>query len=203
MSSPLHSRVNSPLPSPSLQHSRAASLSHLRPSTPSHSPLLRSVSAGASKSKAALTKETVEATTMTSTLFAVVTPALRICLTFAYAVQYGLTLAISFLLSNGLLASRQFLIHGKYTTIFLALRSYYLAQLIAISAYYIAKKATIKGWRTGVVVMKEAYRRSEPARQRLFFEFMLLLFHPAPMIMLIFWPGWVVVGGVYVWWTYC
>ena len=203
--SSLHSRVNSPLPSPSIQHSRAASLSHLRPSTPSHSPLLRSISAGAlrSPSKAPLTKETLETTSVANTFFSVATPALRICLNFAYVIQYGLTLSLSFLLSNGFLATKHFLTHSKYTLIFLGLRGYYLSQLIATSAYYITKEACIRGWRTSVAVTKEAYRRTEPARQRLFFEFMLLLFHPAPMIMLIFWPGWVVVGGVYVWWVYC
>lgn len=205
MSSPLHSRANTPLPSPSLLRSAAMSSSNLRPNTPSHSPLLRSISAGASRSpsKAPLTRETVEATSIASTLLAAATPALRICLNFAYAIQYSLTLTLSFLLSNGFYASKHFIIHAKYTTIFLALRGYYLAQLIATAAYYITKEACLRGWRTSVVVLKEAYRRSEPARQRLFFEFMLLLFHPAPMVMLIFWPGWILVGAGYVWWTYC
>ena len=205
MSSPLHSRVNTPLPSPSLQHMRASSLSHLRPGPPSHSPLLRSISAGASRSssKAPFTKETVDAASVASTLFAVAAPALRICLNFAYAIQYGLTLILSFLLSNGFLATKHFLTHSKYTLIFLGLRGYYLSQLIATAAYYITKEAAVRSWRTSIAVTKEAYRRSEPARQRLFFEFMLLLFHPAPMIMLIFWPGWILVGAGYVWWTYC
>lgn len=195
MSSPMlnsHKPLNplSPLASPS----------PLRAQAPS--PLLRSISASASKSSLP-SKDVAEAQSFATTLLSITTPALRIVYDFTVSIQYALTIVLSFLLANGLLAANHFLINLKYTLIFLGLRTYYLSQLIATAAYYITKEACIRGAKTSVVVTKEAYRRSEPARQRIFFEFMLLLFHPAPMIMLIFWPGWVIVGAVYVWWAYC
>ena len=40
-------------------------------------------------------------------------------------------------------------------------------------------------------------QRYEKMRDAVFYEFMLLLFQPAPLLLIVMWPGWVLVGALW------
>ncbi|KAI5840766.1 hypothetical protein DFP73DRAFT_174550 [Morchella snyderi] len=50
-------------------------------------------------------------------------------------------------------------------------------------------------WATRVLAQR--WRRLKDA---LFYEMMLLLLQPNPVVLLLMWPGWIVVVGAWLWW---
>lgn len=154
-----------------------------------------------------------------TSLLSIVTPALCICFDLAYSIQYLLTAIVSFLLAHGLYAakvlavnsyhaSRIFLINAWRTLAFLAVKLFYASEIIIINAFMVSKVVTTKtaqnssallahGMVAASFAVKNIWKRTEKARARIFFEFMVWLLHPSPVVLLIFWPGWIfVIMGV-------
>jgi len=168
---------------------------------------------------------TASPTDFKASLFSIITPALRICFDFAYSIQYLLTLTVSFLLSHGLYASkaiavnfyhasRIFLVNLQHTLVFLSINIFYASEIIISKSLEILRLLAIKGTQHGNTMLargmvtaafaaRNLWKRTEKARARIFFEFMVWILHPSPLIMLVFWPGWIFVFGGYVYLYYC
>lgn len=120
-------------------------------------------------------------TMSTSRLLAIVNPALSTTLLFFSYLQlflrsYPVATAV-LLLSHTFKITRALMWHS-----------------IAIS--YLLLKNTI---RTTMHIITEVYTRSEPARQKLFFEFMVFILNPGlghGLCVILFWPGWLVLWPV-------
>jgi hypothetical protein len=63
--------------------------------------------------------------------------------------------------------------------------------------------ATAMGWGSGSGAVRRAWKRTERARARVFFEFMVWLLHPSPLVLFIFWPGWIFVFMGMGYYYYC
>lgn len=77
-----------------------------------------------------------------------------------------------------------------YTTKLLLLNALYASRLLGFNLL-IAFKLVAWG------VASTVWKRTEKARRKLFFEFMVWILNPNAVALLIFWPGWIVLGGIY------
>jgi hypothetical protein len=50
-----------------------------------------------------------------------------------------------------------------------------------------------------LTLLQRAWRRTEKFRDRCFYDFVVLLVNPYVVALVLFWPGWIVVGVV--WWA--
>lgn len=77
-----------------------------------------------------------------------------------------------------------------YTTKLLLLNALHASELLVFNLFLASK---VVAWRLASMIWK----RSEKARRKLLFEFMLWVMNPNAMALLIFWPGWIVLAGIY------
>jgi hypothetical protein len=99
------------------------------------------------------------------------------------------------------------------TTLFLFLRTYVLSLLILRQTFYALHLLFIKSYhyvsdQLGPVVRageRQGWKATKRFRNKLFFEFMVFVLGPGgnSVLLLVFWPGWIVVGcGVVgIWWA--
>jgi hypothetical protein len=77
-----------------------------------------------------------------------------------------------------------------YTTKLLLLNAVYASKLLAINLLIASK---VVAWGLASTIWKW----TEKIRRKLFFEFMIWILNPNAVILFIFWPGWIVLGGIY------
>ncbi|KAG9233097.1 hypothetical protein BJ875DRAFT_58687 [Amylocarpus encephaloides] len=94
------------------------------------------------------------------------------------------------------------------TTLFLLLRVYILSHLILLHSYYTLAILAIQSYYASVVLLRQgwwlskggarwAWRGSGGLRKKLWFEFAtFVLGNGNGILLIVFWPGWIVVGGV-------
>lgn len=160
-----------------------------------------------------------------TSFLSIITPALRFSFDLAYTTQLLFTLVLSFLLSHGLYAtkalavnayhaSRIFLINAWLTFVFVGINLFYASRVVGIKTLQALGVATVFGWRNGSAMsghgwvaaslaVKRAWKRTERARARVFFDFMVWLLHPSPLVLFIFWPGWIFVFMGVGYYYYC
>lgn len=160
-----------------------------------------------------------------TSFLSIITPALRFCFDLAYTTQLFFTIAVSFLLAHGLYAtkalavnayhaSRIFVINAWHTLVFVGINLFFASRVVGIKTLQALGVATVFGWRSGSVVsghgwaaastaVKRGWKRTERARARMFFDFMVWLLHPSPLVLFIFWPGWIFVFMGMGYYYYC
>lgn len=82
------------------------------------------------------------------------------------------------------------------TMLYILLRLQTILSIVVRQVFYTVRHA----WRTGKAVVRHAWKKTEKARDRVFFEFMVWILNPHAVALLVFWPGWIVIGGLWVWW---
>ena len=89
-----------------------------------------------------------------------------------------------FLASRASMLSLQLLKQISYASLVLALRIYYTVSMILAELWTRGSRAVEMGWKA-----------SEPLRQKLFFEFMVFVLGGGyGLLLIVLWPGWIVVG---------
>lgn len=70
------------------------------------------------------------------------------------------------------------------------------------SAAAIAATRHAAVWLGGMLVtaLLEVRNRVREVKDKVFYEFAWLLFSPCPLLLVLLWPGWILVGGLWVWW---
>lgn len=93
------------------------------------------------------------------------------------------------------------------TTLFLLFRAYFLSAMILRQSFYVSQILLLKSHYTSCLVsrqlfivskhgMKTGWKATENFRNRLLFEFMVwILGGGNSVILVVFWPGWIVIGG--------
>jgi hypothetical protein len=93
------------------------------------------------------------------------------------------------------------------TTVFLLFRAYLLSDLLLRQSFYACEILLAQSWYASGIVAKQlflaskqslrlAWRATATLRKKLFFEFMVFMLGAGgnSIILLVFWPGWLVVG---------
>ncbi|ELR09825.1 hypothetical protein GMDG_04308 [Pseudogymnoascus destructans 20631-21] len=131
-----------------------------------------------------------------TSFLSIITPALRFSFDLAYTTQLLFTIALSFLLAHGLYAtkvlavnayhaSRIFLINAWHTLVFVAINLFFASRVVGIKTLQALGVATVfslrsgsavsgHGWVAASTALKMAWKKTERARARMFFEFMTL-----------------------------
>ena len=86
------------------------------------------------------------------------------------------------------------------TTLFVFLRCYLLSAVVLRQSYYATQVLAIQGYYALSMVTRHAlsmgWKATEPIRKKLFFEFaVFILGNGNGLLLLMFWPGWLVIGG--------
>lgn len=91
------------------------------------------------------------------------------------------------LLQQSLYASALLLRQSYYTSLILSRQGYYGSLLLAKQTYWLGRIATRRGW-----------KGTEKLRNKLFFELAVFVLGTSGngVLLLMFWPGWIVIGGV-------
>ncbi|OBT68542.1 hypothetical protein VE03_01692 [Pseudogymnoascus sp. 23342-1-I1] len=198
-------------PSPSL-HQRTKYPSTTTTTTTSSSPLTPTASPMSVLQPSHNT--TASPTSWRISLLSIITPALRFSLSLAYTTQLLLTLTLSFLLSHGLYASKALAVNAYHASRIFVINAWHTAVFVGINLFYASRAAALLGLRSGWAVgghgwvvardgVRGAWKRTERARARVFFEFMVWLLHPSPLVLFIFWPGWIFVFMGVGYYYYC
>lgn len=82
------------------------------------------------------------------------------------------------------------------TVLYILLRLQSLLSIVLRQVFYTVQHA----WRTAKAVVRHAWKRTEKARDKVFFEFMVWILNPHAVALLVFWPGWILIGALWVWW---
>lgn len=82
-----------------------------------------------------------------------------------------------------------------YTTRLLALNSYYASKLLIINLLTLFKLMATR-------LVSSIWKRTEKARRKLFFELVIWILNPNAVALLVFWPGWIALAGVYFAYSY-
>ncbi len=112
---------------------------------------------------------------------------------------HGLLRSTTFFLLIRLYLFTSVLVH---TTFLLLLRNVaHALRIFAINTLYALKHSTINVLHESKFlaggIAKEARKRTEKARKKIFFEFMVWILNPNAVALFVFWPGWIVVAGVW------
>lgn len=118
-------------------------------------------------------------------VLAFLTPALTHSLYLAYILQRLLSTTTVFVLFRASLLSGLLLRQSFYACEMLLARSRFAAGLVARQLLLSARQSLAVAWRASVCL-----------REKLFFEFMVFVLGTGGnnIILLVFWPGWIVVG---------
>jgi hypothetical protein len=120
-----------------------------------------------------------------SDVLAFLSPALTHSLYLAFIFQRLLSTTTVFVLFRAYLLSGLLLRQSFYATEILLAQSYYASRLVAQQFFLASKRSLSLAW-----------RKTNPLRKKLFFEFMVFVLGGGGngIILLVFWPGWLVVG---------
>jgi hypothetical protein len=130
----------------------------------------------------------------TSHLIAALHPALTQSLHFAAIFQRLLS-------SYTFFVSVQISLFAVYTTQLLLLNAYFASKVVLLNSYYVSSLLAWNGLLTTREMARRGWKALEPLRKKLFFEFMVWILNPYAVALFVFWPGWIVVGGVWFWCT--
>jgi hypothetical protein len=122
----------------------------------------------------------------TKPILTLLSPALTNSLYLAYILQQLLSTTTLFLLFRTYLLS-----------LFLLQQSYHASQILAIQTLYAASVLGKKALWTSKRGMRLLWRSTERMRKKLFYEFMVFVLGSGgnAAILVVFWPGWIVIGG--------
>jgi len=89
------------------------------------------------------------------------------------------------------------------TTVFVLFRAYILSLLLLQQSFYASQTLLIQGYNASTIlanqmcfVGKYGWKATESLRKKLFFEFIVFILGSGNgLILLVFWPGWIVLGG--------
>jgi hypothetical protein len=56
--------------------------------------------------------------------------------------------------------------------------------------------------RLAAALSSKAYKATETFRANVFWHFMVWILNPYAVWLFIFWPGWIIVGLIWLWWTW-
>jgi hypothetical protein len=133
-------------------------------------------------------------TRSTSQLIAVLHPALSHSLHFAALFQRLLS-STSFFLCVRLS------LFTLYTARLLVLNSFYASKILLLKSYDASRLLAWSGLVASKCVARKAWKATEKVRRKLFFEFMVWILNPYAVALFIFWPGWIVIAGVWFGWS--
>ena len=120
----------------------------------------------------------------TSNVLSFLPPALTQSLYLAVIFQRLLSTTTVFVLFRAYLLSGLLLRQSFFACEILLVQSYYASALVAHQLFLATKQSLRLGWRA-----------TEPLRKKLLFEFMVFVLGSGNgIILLVFWPGWLVVG---------
>lgn len=125
-------------------------------------------------------------TTSSANILTILSPALTHSLYLAAILQRLLSTTTLFLFLRAYLSSLFILRQTFYATQLLLIQSYHASALLARGTYPIVKMGGRRGWKA-----------TEKFRKKLFFEFTAFVLGSGgnQLLLLVFWPGWVVLGG--------
>jgi hypothetical protein len=126
---------------------------------------------------------TVKTLSQSNHLISTLYPALTRSLKFALLFQRLLSTTSFFLCVR-------LSIFTLYTTRLLLLNALYASKLLILNLL-IASRVIAWGLASAI------WKRTEKARRKLFFEFILWILNPNAIALLVFWPGWIVMAGIY------
>jgi hypothetical protein len=121
-----------------------------------------------------------------ATILELLSPALTYSLYFAAVFQQLLSTTTLFLSMRTYVLSLLLLRQASYASHVLLIQSYYASSLCLKQLCPVVKAGVEQGWTA-----------MEKFRNKLFFEFMVFVLGPGgnSVLLLVFWPGWFVVGG--------
>ncbi|KAE9371394.1 hypothetical protein N431DRAFT_426059 [Stipitochalara longipes BDJ] len=129
----------------------------------------------------------------TKPILTLLSPAVTNSLYFAAIAQRLLSTTTLFLLFRTYLLS-----------LFLLQRSYYASQLVLIRSLYAASIAYEKTYWASKQGTRLLWQGTEGVRKKLFMEFIIFVLGGGnQFILAVFWPGWIVVGGIWSIWRLC
>jgi hypothetical protein len=107
--------------------------------------------------------------------------------------------------------SAHILIRTSILTAHVLTHSLYISRLLAIYTLQISHLLASYGLSTCAIVLRKSliaskrgirnlWKRSEKFRDKCFFEFMVWILNPNALALLIFWPGWILLGLGWVIW---
>ena len=132
-------------------------------------------------------------TTASSQILTLLAPALTHSFNFASIFRRLISTTALFVLFRAYILSALLLRHSLYTTQILLIRSYCATMLLSKQGCLATKTA-----------MRMAWKSMEPLGKRILFEIALFLLGGGNLLLLvIFWPGWIVIGGVLGVWRLC
>jgi hypothetical protein len=113
------------------------------------------------------------------------------------ALYPALTHSLKFaLLFQRLLSTTTFFVCARlsiftlYTTKLLLLNALYASKLLVLNLLIASKVVALR-------IASAVWKHTEKARRKLFFELMLWILNPNAVALFVFWPGWIVLAGIY------
>lgn len=113
--------------------------------------------------------------------------------TFSPALTHSLKFALLF---QRLLSTTTFFVCVRlsiftlYTTKLLLLNALYASKLLVFNLLIASRVVALR-------IAFAVWKYTEKARKKLFFEFMLWILNPNAVVLFVFWPGWIVLTGIY------
>jgi hypothetical protein len=79
----------------------------------------------------------------------------------------------------------------------LLIQAYWVASLLAVQSYYASLLVLRQGWWLGKGGVRYAWKGSEGLRKKLWFELVVfVLGNGNGIVLILFWPGWIVIAGI-------
>jgi hypothetical protein len=143
--------------------------------------------------------------TSSKALIALLAPALTHSYHLATLFQHLLSTTTLFLFFRAYISALFLLRQSFFASQILLIQSYYASKLLLIKSYYASALLARKLGPVVEVGRKEARRLVKKLSKKLFFEFMVFVLGTGgnQILLVLFWPGWMVLGGVVggVWWA--
>lgn len=132
--------------------------------------------------------------TSSTNIVKLLSPALTHSLYFAAVFQRLLSTTTLFLFLRAYVSSLFILRQTFHASQLLLMQSSYASALLAKQVYPVFKFTVKKGWKA-----------TEKFRNKLFFEIMAFVLGSGgnQILLVVFWPGWIVLGGAWVIWWAC
>ena len=151
-------------------------------------------------------------TTNTNTnLLALLSPALTHSLYLASIFQRLLSTTTIFVLFRAYIISLLLLKQTFYASQILLLQTLYASRILLVQSFYASQILLVQSYYASAILAREVFvagkmgwKAAEPLRKKLFFELIdFCLGGGNGVILLVFWPGWIVLGGGSwgVWWV--
>jgi hypothetical protein len=71
-------------------------------------------------------------------------------------------------------------------TCFLLQNAMYISSMAALNLFLVLRH-----------LIKTTWKRAEPIRKKIFFEFMVFILNPYAVMLFVFWPGWLIIWGLW------